>query len=124
MAEKHFESKIKEVDQLQKPLVVLLKGRWGCSLSKTVFVAYTLSLSSLSGSGSDSAMMEAIVRTNGLAALREQTTLLVLSASESEAKTLRGIRNALGKASLPPIGDSDLPMVSYLQHLQAKPVWF
>lgn len=58
--------------------------------------------------------MEAIVRTSGLASLREQTTLFVLSTTEAEAMMMQAIRDALTKASLPQVRKTDLPMVSQL----------
>ena len=57
-------------------------------------------------------MMETIVRTSSLATLREQTTLFVLSTTPAEASYLQPVRDALNKASLPPLSNSDLPVVS------------
>ena len=65
-------------------------------------------------------MMEAIVRTSGLATLREQTTLFALSVSEAEAMHLQPVTDALHKASLPSVGKTDMPMVSS-QQLQHRP---
>lgn len=65
-------------------------------------------------------MLETIVRTSGLATLREQTTLFALHVSEAEAMHLQPVTDALRKASLPSVGETDLPMVSS-QQLQHRP---
>ncbi|DBA83536.1 TPA: hypothetical protein ACH3X2_006459 [Trebouxia sp. C0005] len=66
MAEQHLTAKIKDIKSNGKPLVVLLKGP-----------------------GKDSSMMEMILRTSGLATLRDQATLFVLSASGRPPPCLR-----------------------------------
>ncbi|KAL0025857.1 hypothetical protein WJX79_007375 [Trebouxia sp. C0005] len=90
MAEQHLTAKIKDIKSNGKPLVVLLKGP-----------------------GKDSSMMEMILRTSGLATLRDQATLFVLSASE-QATSMPPIVAALSKSSLPAIQQADLPMVIVL----------
>ena len=64
----------------------------------------------LTGPGKDSSMMEMILRTSGLATLRDQATLFVLSASE-QATSMPAIVAALSKSSLPAVQQADLPMV-------------
>lgn len=54
--------------------------------------------------------MEMILRTSGLATLRDQATLFVLTASD-EMSDLPAIAHALRKASLPDIQTADLPVV-------------
>ncbi len=66
--------------------------------------------SALTGPGKDSSMMEMILRTSGLATLRDQATLFVLSASE-QATSMPPIVAALSKSSLPAVQQADLPMV-------------
>ncbi|KAL0050943.1 hypothetical protein WJX82_010740 [Trebouxia sp. C0006] len=90
MAEQHLTAKIKDIKSNGKPLVVLLKGP-----------------------GKDSSMMEMILRTSGLATLRDQATLFVLSASE-QATSMPPIAAALSKSSLPAIQQADLPVVIVL----------
>lgn len=55
-------------------------------------------------------MMEMILRTSGLATLRDQATLFVLMAPD-EVSGLSAIALALEKASLPTIQSADLPVV-------------
>ncbi|DBA79703.1 hypothetical protein WJX77_009871 [Trebouxia sp. C0004] len=90
MAEQHLTAKIKDIKSNGKPLVVLLKGP-----------------------DKDSSMMEMILRTSGLATLRDQATLFVLSASE-QATSMPPIVAALSRSSLPAISQTDLPMVIVL----------
>ena len=73
------------------------------------------------GPDGDSAMMETIIRTSGLASLREQTTLFVISTSQAEATLLQPVRDALRKASLPHVSKTDLPMVHIQHPLTALP---
>ena len=54
--------------------------------------------------------MEMILRTSGLATLRDQATLFVLSAPDQLAD-LPAIAQAIEKGSLPNIQKSDLPVV-------------
>ena len=65
----------------------------------------------LPGPGKDSSMMEMILRTSGLATLRDQATLFTMSASEQETTSMPSIVQAIQKASLPAIQQSELPVV-------------
>ena len=58
--------------------------------------------------------MEMILRTSGLATLRDQATLFVLTASD-EVSNLPAIAHALEKASLPNIQTADLPVVGHCE---------
>lgn len=134
MAEQHLDSKIKAVTESGKPLVVLLKGKLSvacCSsnlpavqsyndhcfrlysvhCTHTSVVPLDLLPYLLAGHGSESLMVESIIRTTGLSALREQTTLFVLSTSEAEAKTFKPVQKALSKAGQRPLGKDELPLV-------------
>lgn len=62
------------------------------------------------GSGNDSSMMEMILRTSGLATLRDQATLFVLSAPD-QISDLPAIAHAIEKGSLANIQKADLPVV-------------
>ena len=65
-------------------------------------------------------MMEMILRTSGLATLRDQASLFVLAASD-ELVTLTPVVKALKKASLPNIQTADLPVVRSSYVLPACP---
>lgn len=91
MAEQHLTTQINGISGAGKPLVVLLKGP-----------------------GKDSSMMEMILRTSGLATLRDQATLFTMSASEQETTSMPSIVKAVQKASLPAIQQSELPVVLVL----------
>ena len=56
-------------------------------------------------------MMEMILRTSGLATLRDQATLFVLSAPDQATASMPPITESLHKAALPAISTSDLPVV-------------
>ena len=56
-------------------------------------------------------MMEMILRTSGLATLRDQATLFVLSASDQATVLMPPITESLQKAQLPPMKTLDLPVV-------------
>lgn len=91
MAQQHLEAKLADIQKTKKPLVVLVKG-----------------------AGKDSSMMDIILRTSGLAILRDQATLFVLSASDQATVSMPPITESLRKAALPAISTSDLPVVLVL----------
>ena len=64
-------------------------------------------------------MMEMILRTSGLATLRDQATLFVLTAPD-EVSGLPAIVQALEKASLPNIQTADLPVVGQCECLTSN----
>lgn len=112
MAEQHLEAKIKDIRNTRKPLVVLLKGtfeRLNGAIAQQ-HVQYMVSLSA--GPGKDSSMMEMILRTSGLATLRDQATLFTMMAP-AEVSELTAIVHAIGKAALPKIQIADLPVVMF-----------
>ena len=55
-------------------------------------------------------MMEVILRTSGLATLRDQATLFILVAPD-EVSELPAVALAFDKAALPRIKSADLPVV-------------
>lgn len=63
-------------------------------------------------------MMEIILRTSGLATLKDQATLFVLSALE-EISQLPAVVHAFEKASLPKVQNADLPLVMFYTSLFA-----
>ena len=72
------------------------------------------------GSGKESSMMEMILRTSGLATLRDQATLFILAAPD-QLSDLPAISHALEKGSLPNIQTADLPVVRRYEMLTFTP---
>lgn len=110
MAEQHLEAKIKDIKNIRKPLVVLLKGTVERLLDAIAWQDVQCMASQSSGPGKDSSMMEVILRTSGLATLRDQATLFTMMAPV-EVSELPAIALALQKAALPKIQNADLPVV-------------